>query len=99
MEFEYLGGQLVRVDQLPAEYKYINPVEGNPDGLRVGAGESISLKLTSYDRFFNKQLWTPLLGGDVFEIVMTRPAGIAAPAQAPCHSPLLAPPLPRLSPA
>jgi hypothetical protein len=75
VQLYYLGGQLVPVDQLPSEYRYTNPVEGNPDGLRTGAGESIELKLTSYDRFFNKQLWTPLLGGDVFEIRMVRPAG------------------------
>ena len=44
-------------------------------GLLKSAGYATNLILTSYDRFFNKQIWTPLLGGDVFQIQMTRPTG------------------------
>lgn len=74
--FEQLGGQYTPVNLLPPEFQYTS-ITGET-GLRQDAGKASTFKLTSYDRFFNKQIWTPLLGGDIFEIRMTKPKGAEA---------------------
>ena len=62
------------IDNLPIQFQYTSPFNGEM-GLKRDAGKTTTLKLTSYDRFLNKQLWTPVLGGDIFQIQMTSRGG------------------------
>jgi hypothetical protein len=73
VEYERTNGALTQVNFLPAQDEATGP--NGEFGLSKDAGQATNLILTSFDRFFNKQIWSPLIGGDVFQIQMTRPAG------------------------
>ena len=75
IQYERENGALTPMDIFPPQNEVTGP--NGEYGLLKSAGYATNLILTSYDRFFNKQIWTPLLGGDVFQIQMTRPSGEA----------------------